>query len=585
MSPLLRFARDHEPFLQNCEIHTTRGCYGAFRRAGIFLSHRRLHGTIPGYRGAIVDLVSRVVARGAGAVDVVIYLIDPRDPSSVFPEANALKRECVVYRKSFLSTSRGAREWAALALTIKPEYCVHARDLTKGVRSRSLGSETIALIAHDGRKEELLEFARKHFRFLCTFKSRVATGTTGVLLNGRRPDRMQAREWTTLKPKCDALRACIKEAKSRGRRSAGRFIAPKESGPKGGDAQIAKMILDGKCRRVVFFENPEKPHEHTEDIQLLERTGRECGKHVICIHDPKTAELFFNRWERLRDKPRSEKVLLATAFQRHFGVKAVLVPTRNSLRATWAAIVEAAGWYLLSAVASRAAETGKGDGPMRITVSWGVALRDIVDGLEARRQRLLRRDRGLASDEILRHGKVCVAPLQGIRAVEHERYEANQIGMALARFFRGRSLTLSSVWVTGREKRGVRGEAHAELERHWDLTDLVLTTCAPVRAGFGLVRAPEFGGFMRQMKRQAVGNIGGIYLRRETGAEVHARDFLRLGMSAEQFKRVKERGETVLVAGAQSNRLEIAHTALRTGWFSVFIGDLEFGRKLLRRRR
>ena len=65
-----------------------------------------------GRDGGLMKLVARVVDHDpVKAVDAVIYLIDPVDPSSVFPEAAALKRQCVIHRKPFLSTLASALEW------------------------------------------------------------------------------------------------------------------------------------------------------------------------------------------------------------------------------------------------------------------------------------------------------------------------------------------------------------------------------------------------------------------------------------------------------------------------------------------
>src|SRR3546814_12796768 len=38
-------------------------------------------------------------------------LIDPVDPSSIFPEALALKRQCITHGRPFISTLAGAIEW------------------------------------------------------------------------------------------------------------------------------------------------------------------------------------------------------------------------------------------------------------------------------------------------------------------------------------------------------------------------------------------------------------------------------------------------------------------------------------------
>jgi methylglyoxal synthase len=60
----------------------------------------------------------------------------------------------------------------------------------------------------------------------------------------------------------------------------------------GGDAQIADEVLNGRCRRVIFLEDPHVAREHEADIQLLERAARLEGVNCLCIQNAPTAE----RW-------------------------------------------------------------------------------------------------------------------------------------------------------------------------------------------------------------------------------------------------------------------------------------------------
>jgi methylglyoxal synthase len=131
-----------------------------------------------GRHGGLMKLVSRTVDPDpARTLDAVIYLIDPVDPSSTFPEAVALKRQCVIHGKPFLSTLAGAQEWfelEAIANGAAPDSFLDDRFHLK---------EGIALIAHDAMKSRMLELAEKHFEVLDQFAFRCATGTTGGLLN------------------------------------------------------------------------------------------------------------------------------------------------------------------------------------------------------------------------------------------------------------------------------------------------------------------------------------------------------------------------------------------------------------------
>lgn len=44
-----------------------------------------------------------------------------------------------------------------------------------------------------------------------------------------------------------------------------------ESGPNGGDAQIASRIVEGKIKMVIFFIDAGSSHPHDADIKMLER--------------------------------------------------------------------------------------------------------------------------------------------------------------------------------------------------------------------------------------------------------------------------------------------------------------------------
>ncbi|AMP00669.1 putative methylglyoxal synthase protein [Collimonas arenae] len=217
-----------------------------------------------GRQGGLMKLVSRVVdADPARTLDAVIYIMDPVDPSSTFPEAVALKRQCVIHGKPFLSTLAGAREWLELEAVATGATPNAALDPTF-----DLGNEGIALIAHDAMKERMLDIAERHFALLDQFAFRCATGTTGSLLNKL-------------------------AQKIKGEEAGRNWVRPFLSGPLGGDAQIAELILDRQqCRRVLFLEDPHVARQHEADIQLLERAARTVTDYALCISDAQCGE----RW-------------------------------------------------------------------------------------------------------------------------------------------------------------------------------------------------------------------------------------------------------------------------------------------------
>lgn len=232
------------------------------------------HGLLKGYanverfpygrHGGLMKLVSRVVdADPARTLDAVIYLIDPVDPSSTFPEAVALKRQCIIHGKPFLSTLAGAREW--LELEAVDSGAVPDVSLDPLF---DLANESIALIAHDAMKDGMLALAGRQFDLLDRFAIRYATGTTGRLLNEL-------------------------AQKIKGRDAGKNWVKPFLSGPLGGDAQIAEVILDRQCRRVLFLEDPHVARQHEADIQLLERAARTVTDFASCISERRCIERWF----------------------------------------------------------------------------------------------------------------------------------------------------------------------------------------------------------------------------------------------------------------------------------------------------
>ncbi|MFJ1328511.1 methylglyoxal synthase [Capnocytophaga canimorsus] len=119
----------------------------------------------------------------------------------------------------------------------------------------------LAVIAHDGKKAEMVSFLNKHLIFLHSANIEiVATGTTG----------MHAQ-------------------------NAGLQVERVLSGPHGGDAQIASQIAEGKVQGVFFFRDPLDKHPHEPDINMLMRI---CDVHNVPIAtNPATAELILKGLE------------------------------------------------------------------------------------------------------------------------------------------------------------------------------------------------------------------------------------------------------------------------------------------------
>lgn len=255
------------------QLYSVGRTHDAIVRSGLLHSYDGLVRYPYGRDGGLMKLVARVTESrdGTPPFDGAIYLIDPVDPSSIFPEALALKRQCITHGRPFVSTLMGAREWVEverLLAGLKPdEQAAGLFDFSR---------QTVALIAHDALKDDMTAFADAHFELLSRFSKRVGTGTTGSRLN--------ALAWSKGWPKDTP------------------WVRPYLSGPLGGDAQIAELILEDRCQRVIFFEDPHVARQHEADIQLLERAVRVVTDKACCITSPKVAI----RWAQALEKRPAE---------------------------------------------------------------------------------------------------------------------------------------------------------------------------------------------------------------------------------------------------------------------------------------
>ena len=102
---------------------------------------------------------------------------------------------------------------------------------------------TLALIAHDGKKDEMVKLAREHRDNLSKL-SLVATRSTGQLV----------------------------------REGTGLAITLVNSGPMGGDQQIGAMVASGIVKAVIFLRDPLMAQPHEPDIAALLRV---CDVHNV----------------------------------------------------------------------------------------------------------------------------------------------------------------------------------------------------------------------------------------------------------------------------------------------------------------
>jgi methylglyoxal synthase len=104
---------------------------------------------------------------------------------------------------------------------------------------------TIALIAHDGKKADMVAFVMKRLEFFNRENVNIiATGTTGGMILHAGVDKVQR----------------------------------VNSGPLGGDAEIGAMVSRGEMDAVIFFRDPLDKHPHDVDISMLMRL---CDVHKV----------------------------------------------------------------------------------------------------------------------------------------------------------------------------------------------------------------------------------------------------------------------------------------------------------------
>ena len=107
-------------------------------------------------------------------------------------------------------------------------------------------SKNIALVAHDNRKKDMVEWVEFNYKTLLGHQL-ICTGTTGRLIEETILGKLEKHE----------------EMEHQ--------IIKLKSGPLGGDQQLGAMISEGKIDLLIFFWDPMQPQPHDVDVKALLR--------------------------------------------------------------------------------------------------------------------------------------------------------------------------------------------------------------------------------------------------------------------------------------------------------------------------
>ena len=119
--------------------------------------------------------------------------------------------------------------------------------------------KNIALVAHDNRKRDLIEWVEWNYKVLLEHNL-ICTGTTGRKME------------ETLKRKMATEETPI-EFKE---------ITLLKSGPLGGDQQLGALITEGKVDIMIFFWDPMQPQPHDVDVKALLRIAVVYNIPIAC---------------------------------------------------------------------------------------------------------------------------------------------------------------------------------------------------------------------------------------------------------------------------------------------------------------
>jgi len=228
----------------------------------------------------VVELTFEMIER---RIDAVFHLARGGEVNTNLP-MRVLKRQALVHNVLYTASVEAAtslvKRWSG-GLTSPSPGRTEVKDGAAGLlaarahrpathrvpfdRMSQQGKKTIALIAHDGKKLDMCLLVVSHLRTLLTaFDYFLCTGTTGGWIV-----QFIKAAITNADPSLAAIAGNIEK----------RVICC-ESGPKGGDVQIAQVVLNNLCHQVIFLIDPMAAHPHEPDISFFEQVIDIQGVHL-----------------------------------------------------------------------------------------------------------------------------------------------------------------------------------------------------------------------------------------------------------------------------------------------------------------
>ncbi len=597
-SVLLRFVRDYVDVITKYGIHATAETANAILGTGLYLGtsvtkHRA------GPDGGIAQLAAMATRRECVAA---LIFLDPNDAWSDAVENRALTRVCIHRHIRLVTTNAAAIRWATFEAELPLHQTAAAdsipdwkpynwkdgfRNVTDEGEFKPLPVQerSIALIAHDKKKVELIKFLNDGNRqkLLAQHDRILATGTTGWLLKllfcedpSAFTPYLEDLEHRLSTVVADILNECglatshhegfwrlltalRKHLRVQTHEGFAKKVIPLPSGPHGGDVLAADEVVKNTCHEIIFFHDPLTAHPHNDDIRLLEHVCRLPHVFAECVSDKQSAEKWMTGLGQEVDG-RRQLLGLAQQVRQTFRLKeVVLVDTGNNVDSPelGTAIARACAGFLNGWLC---AEDFFPNNSLRIGVAWGWGMREVLA------QVCEMETEGLLEKPKVPNQSLVWSPIIGIITAEMTDEEASSIALGFRNFYGGEFEGFTCAGFAP-----VRASIPincTELLSKLRNADLIVTSASAwdehaslaLNTGLDIEKFPPFAS--------AVGTISGIFLEAD-GTMVEGK-YSVVGLGYEDLRQAAQQHRVVLLSGGDS-RNKVVLAALRARLVSVLI--------------